>query len=413
MPEFLNLLPPEEALATWLPHVTHRVEAETVATADAWGRVLAADVRAPHPMPPFDRSAVDGYAVRAADTYGASESLPAYLTVIGEVPMGAAAAFALEAGQAALIHTGGMLPPGADAVVMVEYTQQVRPGEVEILRPVAVGENVLVQGEDVAAGAVVLPAGRRLRAAEIGGLMALGVVEVPVARRPVVGVIATGDEIVPPEAEPAPGQVRDVNTYTLRAEVQRAGGVARVYGIIPDRPEALAKVAAQALQECDVVVVTAGSSASTRDMTAEVLDALGEPGVLVHGVNTKPGRPTILAAAHGKPVVGLPGNPVSALVNVGLFVLPVMGVLQGETPRPAPLLPVRLAVNLPSSSGREDWWPVRLRRTAEGWEAEPIFFKSNLIFTLARADGLLKVPADATGLAAGALAEVKVLSYHL
>ena len=409
MPEFLNLLPPEKALEIWLPHVTHRLEAEAVATAEAWGRVLAADVLAPHPMPPFDRSAVDGYAVRAADTYGASESLPAYLAVVGEVPMGAAASFTVEGGQAALIHTGGMLPPGADAVVMVEYTQRARPGEVEVLKPVAVGENVLLEGEDVAAGAVVVPAGRRLRAAEIGGLMALGVLEVQVARRPVVGVIATGDEVVPPAAEPAPGQVRDVNTYTLSAEVRRVGGVPRVYGIVPDRPEALAEVAGRALQECDLVVITAGSSASTRDMTAEVLDGLGAPGVLVHGVNSKPGRPTILAVAEGKPVVGLPGNPVSALVNVGLFVLPVLGLLQGETPRPEPLLPVRLTVNLPSAAGREDWWPVRLHHTPEGWEAEPIFYKSNLIFTLARADGLLKVPADATGLPAGAMAEVKLL----
>ncbi len=409
MPEFLNLLPPEQALGTWLPRATHRVAAERVATAEAWGRVLASDVLAPHPMPPFDRSAVDGYAVRAADTYGASESLPAYLTVIGEVPMGAAASFTVEAGQAALIHTGGMLPPGADAVVMVEYTQQARPGEVEILRPVAVGENVLLEGEDVAAGAVVLPAGRRLRAAEIGGLMALGVVEVQVARRPVVGVIATGDEVVPPETDPAPGQVRDVNTYTLSAEVRRAGGVPRAYGIIPDRPEALAEVAGRALQECDLVVITAGSSASTRDMTAEVLDGLGAPGVLVHGVNSKPGRPTILAVAEGKPVVGLPGNPVSALVNVGLFVLPALALLQGETPHPEPLLPARVTVNLSSAAGREDWWPVRLRHTPAGWEAEPIFYKSNLIFALARADGLLKVPADATGLPAGAMAEVKLL----
>ena len=409
MPEFLHLLPPEEALQTWLQAVSHRMAAETVPAAEAWGRVLAEDVLAPHPMPPFDRSAVDGYAVRAADTYGASDALPAYLAVVGEVPMGAAPDFGLQPGQAALIHTGGMLPPGADAVVMVEYTQQARPGEVEILKAVAVGDHVIAEGEDVAAGAVVFPAGRRLRAAEIGGLMALGVLQVAVARRPVVGIIATGDEVVPPEADPAPGQVRDINTYTLSAEVRRAGGVLHPYGIVPDRPEALAAAASQALQACDLVAVTAGSSASTRDMTAEVLDGLGEPGVLVHGVNTKPGRPTILAVAAGKPVIGLPGNPVSALVNVGLFVLPALAHLQRETPRPRPLLPARLIVNLPSASGREDWWPVRLRRAADGeWEAEPIFYKSNLIFALARADGLLKIPADATGLAAGETAGVLV-----
>ncbi len=408
MVEFLHLLPPDEALQTWLEAVNHRTAAETVPAAEALGRVLAADVLAPHPMPPFDRSAVDGYAVHAADTYGASDALPAYLEVVGEVPMGATPDFQLARGQAALIHTGGMLPPGADAVVMVEYTQQSRTGEVEILKAVAVGDNVIAEGEDLAAGAVVFPQGTRLRAAEIGGLMALGILEIGVARQPVVGIIATGDEVVPPEAAPAMGQVRDINTYTLAAKVARAGGIPKPYGIVPDRPEALAAAAAEALQACDMVVVTAGSSASTRDMTAEVLDGLGAPGVLVHGVNTKPGRPTILAVAKGKPVIGLPGNPVSALVNVGLFVLPALAHLQGEKPRPKPLLPARLTVNLPSASGREDWWPVRLRRTPAGWEAEPIFYKSNLIFALARADALLKVPAGATGLAAGEMAEVRL-----
>lgn len=410
MPEFLHLLPPEEALARWLAAVTHRVEAEPVATAEAAGRVLRQPIVAPHPMPPFDRSAVDGYAVRAADTYGASESLPAYLEVVGEVPMGAAPNFTIGPGQAALIHTGGMLPPGADAVVMVEYTQVSREGEVEVLRPVAVGEHVLTRGEDVAAGEQVLPAGIRLRAAEIGGLMALGVVEVPVARRPRVGIISTGDEVVPPTTEPGPGQVRDVNTYTLAAVVREGGGEPVTYGIVPDDPEALRRVAVEALAACDMVVVTAGSSASVRDMTAGVLHGLGEPGVLVHGVNTKPGRPTILAVAAGKPVLGLPGNPVSALVNSYLFVVPALARLQGLThPRPRPVVRARVTLNLPSEAGREDWWPVRLRPTPQGWAAEPIFYQSNLIFRLVEADGLLKVPADATGLAPGEEAEVLLL----
>lgn len=407
MPEFLQLLPPEEARQRWLPHLSHRLPSETVPTAQALGRVTAEPITAPHPMPPFPRSSVDGFAVRAADTYGASESLPAYLAVVGEVPMGAAAPFRVGPGQAALIHTGGMLPEGADAVVMVEYTQQAREGEVEILRPVAVGDNILALGEDIAQGDLVLPPGVRLRAAEIGGLMALGVVQIPVIRKPRVGILSTGDEVVPPEAVPGPGQVRDVNTYTLSAQVQRWGGVPETYGILPDRPGVLEEAARRALDECDMVVVTAGSSASVRDMTAEVLDALGEPGVLVHGVATKPGRPTILAVAEGKPVVGLPGNPVSALVNTALFVRPALERLLGlQVWRPRPVLRARVTVNLPSEAGREDWWPVRLRATPAGWEAEPIFYKSNLIFRLVEADALLKVPADATGIAAGEEAEV-------
>ncbi len=411
MPEFLYLLPPKEAAQTWLERVTHRTEAETIPSAEALGRVTAEDVLAPHPMPPFDRSGVDGYAVRAADTYGASESLPAYLEIVGEVPMGAPPKFRIGAGQAALIHTGGMLPEGADAVVMLEYTQRSREDEVEVLKAVSKGEEVIIKGEDLAEGAVVIPRGARLRAAEIGGLMALGILEVKVARRAVVGIIATGDEVVPPSGTPAAGQVRDINSYTLAAEVQRGGGVPRQYGIVPDDPKALAETVGRALNECDMVVVTAGSSASTRDMTADVLDSYGPPGVLVHGVNTKPGRPTILSVtAAGKPLVGLPGNPVSALVNMDLFVIPALDRLHGlQIRRPKPTLKARLTVNLPSAAGREDWWPVRLRQTDEGWEADPIFYKSNLIFSLVRADGLLKVPADATGLPAGAIAEVRLL----
>ncbi len=407
MPEFLHLLPPDMARARWLEAATHRCPAEALLTSLASGRVTAESVRAPQAVPPFPRSEVDGYAVRAADTYGASEALPAYLEVCGEVTMGVAPTFTVRPGQAALIHTGGMLPDGADAVVMVEYTQLSRAGEVEILRPVAVGDGVIAAGEDVQAGAEVIPAGVRLRPAEIGALMALGVTTVRVARRPRVAILSTGDEVVPPEVTPQPGQVRDVNSYTLSALVAQAGGEAVLYGIVRDEREALMATARRAFAECDALVVTAGSSASARDITAEVLHALGAPGVLVHGVNTKPGRPTILGAAEGKPLAGLPGNPVSALVNAGLFVVPMVAHLQGVTRiRPAPLVRARVTVNLASEAGREDWWPVRLRATPTGWEADPIFYKSNLIFRLVEADGLLKVPADATGLALGEEADV-------
>ncbi len=407
MPEFLQLVPPDVARARWLNAVTHRCPATSIPTADADGRVLASDILAPDPVPAFPRSEVDGYAVRAADTYGASEALPAYLTVIGEVTMGSTTSLTLGPAQAALIHTGGMLPAGADAVVMVEYTQVSRSGEVEILRPVAVGENTIAIGEDVAQGAEVLPAGLRLRPADLGALMALGITTVQVAQKPRVAVLSTGDELVSPDQVPEPGQIRDVNSYTLKALIARAGGEAILYGIVPDERQALESSVRRAFVACDALVVTAGSSASTRDITAEVLHGLGQPGVLVHGVATKPGRPTILGVADGKPLVGLPGNPVSALVNAGLFVVPMVETLQGLTrPRRAPVVRARVTLNLPSEAGREDWWPVRLHAGPEGWMAEPIFYKSNLVFRLVEADGLLKVPADATGLALGEKAEV-------
>ena len=425
MPEFLTLLPPDEARALLLSHLaTPLPDSVSMDSFLALGRVLASDVVAPHPLPEFPRSTVDGYAVRAADTFGASESLPAYLTLIGEIPMGAPASLTLAPAQCALIHTGGMLPVGADAVVMLEYTQLVgagsprpdrmRQSEIEIARAVAVGENVISIGEDVRAGQVVLPRGTLLREAEIGGLMALGLTEARVARKPRVGLISSGDEVVEPNQPAGPGQVRDINSYTLAALVTHGGGEPVRYGIVKDDFPVLQAMARKALAECDAVVITAGSSASTRDMTAYVIRTLGEPGVLVHGINTRPGKPTILGAANGKAVIGLPGNPVSALVNGFLFVAPVIEKLLGALHRPRPTVMARLTVNLASQAGREDWWPVKLLPSpvigrgagGEGLQADPIFGKSNLIFTLAAADGLLRIPPDATGLSAGETVEV-------
>jgi molybdopterin molybdotransferase len=325
--------------------------------------------------------------------------------------MGAAPALSVESGQCALIHTGGMLPPGADAVVMLEYTQSARAAEVEIQRAVAAGENVIRIGEDVAEGQIVIPRGVRLRPAEIGGLMALGRINLRVANILQIGLISSGDEIVPPATSPRPGQVRDINSYTLAALVRQAGGEPRFYGIVPDTFDALKETAAQALAECDMVLITAGSSASTRDMTADVIATLGTPGVLVHGINTRPGKPTILGVCGGKAVIGLPGNPVSALVNGYLFVVPVIEKLLGiPVGRPKASVRATLTVNLASQAGREDWQPVRLIPAEGGWLAEPVFGKSNLIFSLAAADGLLKIQPDATGLSAGETVDVFLMN---
>ncbi|HET9588852.1 MAG TPA: molybdopterin-binding protein, partial [Anaerolineales bacterium] len=316
MPEFLTLLPPDEARALLFSQLPGPIlDSESIDVSSSLGRVLAEDVIAPHPLPDFRRTTVDGYVVRARDTFGASDSLPAYLELIGEVPMGDAPAFELGTGQCALIHTGGMLPAGADAVVMLEYTQTARENEVEVFRAVAEGENVIRVGEDVAEGQIVQAKGGLIRPAEIGGLTALGILKVSVVRKVIVGLISTGDEVVHPSQSPRPGQVRDVNSFTLAALVEKSGGIAKGYGIMPDQFEALRDAAANALSECDMVLITAGSSASTRDMTAEVIRSLGEPGVLVHGINTRPGKPTILGVCNGQAVIGLPGNPVSALVN--------------------------------------------------------------------------------------------------
>jgi len=409
MPEFLRLVSPAEALAKWLkalPESASR-EIENLDTPSALGRVLAEDVVAPHPLPSFARSTVDGYAVRAEDTFGAGPSAPSYLRLVGEVPMGRISDIHLQTGQAALVHTGGAIPDGANAVVMLEDTQTVPGGEIEVLGALGIGKNVIRLGEDIQQGEKVLEIGQRLRPQEIGGLMALGRTRVSVFRRPRVAILSTGDEVVPAEAEPRPGQVRDINSHTLAALVLRSGGEPIPFGILPDDPEALFQAAQGAKASSDLIIITAGSSASARDNTAEVVRRLGSPGVLVHGLSIKPGKPAILGVVDGSPVIGLPGNPVSALVVAGLLVTPMLRRLGGDNrPVIAAAIPARLAVNVPSEAGREDYIPARLEGSPEGWIADPVFGKSNLIFTLVRADGLIRIPANTTGLPEGSRVDV-------
>ncbi|HET7090386.1 MAG TPA: gephyrin-like molybdotransferase Glp [Anaerolineae bacterium] len=409
MPELFTVLTPSAAIQKLLDHLPPSAGADVVPLHEALDRVIAESPVAPGALPAFPRSAMDGYAVRAADTFGASESLPAYLTVAGESPMGQAPAFEIDKGQAAIIHTGGMLPKGADGVVMIERTQKARENEIEVLRAIAVGENVIQIGEDVKAGEALLPAGHRLRPQDLGGLAAAGITQVRVARRPRVAILATGDEVVPADKEPAPGQVRDVNTYSIAGLVKRAGGAPMPCGIVPDDFDALYHAARSALDGSDALVLSAGSSVSARDMTSRVIDRLGKPGVLVHGVSIKPGKPTILAMCDGKPVFGLPGNPVSALVVADLFLTRTLWRMQGLA-QPAIYRSVhaRLTRNVASTPGREDYIQVKLvERGGELW-AEPVLGKSNLIFTLVKADGLMVVPLDANGVQEGELVEVRV-----
>lgn len=410
MPELFTVVTAAEAAARLARHVAPLARAERVGLLDALDRVLAEDIAAPADLPAFARATMDGFAVRAADTYGASEGLPAYLELCGEAPMGRAPDVRVGVGQAARIHTGGMLPPGSDAVVMVEHTQQLDERTVEVLRPVAVGEHVIAAGDDVRAGAALFARGHRLRPQDIGGLAAAGLTSIPVAARPRVAILASGDEILPADQTPGPGQVRDVNTYTVAALVRRAGGEPAPCGIAPDSRPALARMAAAALAGADALIISAGSSVSTRDITAAVIAELGPPGILVHGVSIHPGKPTILAAAGGTPVFGLPGNPVSAIIAFDLFVTPALLQLQGCGSRPpSASAQARLTNNVASLPGREDFVPARLeRRDGELWAA-PVFGKSNLIFTLAHADGLLHVPLDTAGLYAGDAVRVRLL----
>ncbi|MYD94804.1 MAG: molybdopterin molybdenumtransferase MoeA [Chloroflexi bacterium] len=405
---FFQIATPDEALARLFEHLPGVPGSERIGLDAALGRVTTAPLAAPEDSPSFARSAMDGYAVRAADTYGASEGLPAFLAVDGEVPMGAAATRPVQPGTAQLIHTGGMLPPQADAVVMVEYTQPVDETSVEVLRPAAPGQHVIQAGEDLAAGDPLLPAGHQLRAQDLGVLAALGITEIVAALRPLVGVLSSGDEVVPADATPAPGQVRDVNATTLSALARQAGADVRDFGVAPDVRSELERRTREALNTCDLVVISAGSSVSTRDMTAEVIGNLGTPGVLAHGIAVKPGKPTIVALADGKPVFGLPGNPVSAMVVFGLVVVPTIRRLLGTgSANEPPRRRARLARSLASQTGRIDFVPAALQlRDDELW-ATPVLGPSNLIATLVRASGLIRIPLDAGGLPEGAWVDVE------
>lgn len=417
MNEFLRLSSPSDALNSFFDQI-HAISLpiDTIRTEEAMGRVVAVDVLASHPMPEFSRSAVDGYAVRARDTHGASDSQPAYLNLVGEIRMGETAKPLVREADCYLIHTGGMLPENATAVVMKEDTQAV-DDLIEVFRAVGTGDNVIHAGEDLQEGVVAVQAGTLMGPAAIGGCMALGVMNIQVKKRPRVGIISSGDEVIHPAQRPALGKVRDVNSYSLAALVQRAGGEPVLYGIVSDDAVSLASRVTKGIRECDVVIITAGSSASARDITAKVVDSLGHPGVIVHGLNIRPGKPTILGVVDGKAVIGLPGNPISALVVAGLIVRPVIRKILGVG-QPA-LHGVVLAqnmTNIHSQAGREDWVTARLAPLPDPqqnkfvrYQVEPILGKSNMIFTLVGADGLLYIPADVTGYQAGDIVEVVLL----
>jgi molybdopterin molybdotransferase len=403
--EFLELVSLPEAVSSLIEALPARIHAaKEIDTSAAIGRVLAGDVTASEDMPGFTRSQMDGYAVRAADTFGASEGLPAYLELAGEVPMGTAPDIQVEAGGAARISTGGVLPCGADAVVMVENTE-LSGSTVEVVKAVAPGENTVAADEDITRGSRLFASGRVLGPAELGALAGLGISHVLVFDLPVVGIISTGDELVAVEASPGPGQVRDLNSTALAAAVTAAGCVPRPYGIVGDDLESLLAAARMALEECDALLVSGGSSAGVRDITLEVLDALGEPGVLIHGIYLKPGKPTLVAVCDGKPALGLPGNPASALAVFRELAAPLLAHLRGEELAPWRSAPCTVEAvmerSVASATGRLELVPVSMRVEGDTLVASPVLGKSSLIGTLVRADGQVRIGEGAEGVEKG------------
>lgn len=386
------------------------IDLEMVPLTKALNRFLAKDITSPEALPPFCRSTMDGYAVRARDTFGCSESEPALLSVIGEIPMGTSGqVFCLKPGQVASIWTGGELAAKADAVVMIEYSNVLDLETIEVFRAVAPGENVILAGEDFEKGAVVLHKGRPLRPQDLGVLAGLGITEVPVFRKPVVGIISNGDELVEPKNKLAPGKIRDINTTTLSALVSEAGGIPLPLGIINDDFTAMLDACKKALANpVDILLLSGGSSVGKRDFTLAVFNEIDGTDLLAHGVAIRPGKPTILAQNNNCALFGLPGHVASAMVVFYLFVRPLLRKFSGAAHEGMRRIMATTGEQIPSAIGREEYVRVRLMLTDDSLQpvAFPVYGKSGLLKTLVAADGLLMIARDCEGLDKGENATV-------
>ncbi len=384
---------------------------ECVPITDAVTRVLARDIISGEDLPGFERSTVDGYALSAKDTFGASESLPTPFNVVGELRMGEVPHFGLNRGECALISTGGMLPEGADAVVMIEYSQMVGDSVVEVSRPVSTLENVILPDDDVKSGQIVLHQGARLRPQDLGVLAALGVSQVPVFNKPRAAIISTGEEIVDISQKPKPGQIRDINSYTLGG-LCATSGVEPIYlGITGDRFEDLKGLIEKGVSQTDVVLLSGGSSVGIKDFTLDAFLSLQGVEIVAHGVSISPGKPTIIARKENKTLWGLPGHPVSAMIIFDVFLRWLFGRLCGCSRSAEHVnhsLEAELDRNIESASGREDYIRVKLTHSEGRWLARPILGKSGLISTMVEADGVIRIDMNTEGLYRGEKVKVRL-----
>jgi molybdopterin molybdotransferase len=403
--DFFRVISPEalcRLLATFPP-----VAGEEIPVNRSVDRVVATTIVSPENLPMVHRSSMDGFAVHAEDTFGASEANPAYLENKAQLKIDELSTTPLERGECMSITTGGTLPPGGNAVVMVEHTQDLGAGTIEIRKSVAPGDNVMLAGEDVARDAPILVRGQRLRPQEIGLLAALGITSVTVFQQVRAGIISTGDELVDMHTTPRPGQVRDVNTSTLACLLTKAHAQVHPYGLVKDDLASIVAMLEQGLAENDVLFISGGSSVGTRDLTIEAILSLPDSEILAHGVSISPGKPTILARVGGKPIMGLPGQVTSAQVVMLVFGCPLIDHLEGNTrawdTSLRPQVPATLASNVPSKQGREDYIRVKLVETTpkEPLQAVPRTGKSGLLKTLVQCDGLVRIPAESEGLLAG------------
>jgi molybdopterin molybdotransferase len=410
----------EDALKILYKHLIFSdLPREEVSISSALGRILAEDISSPINLPEFDRSTMDGYAVRSTDTFGAAELRPALLEVVGDIVMGTLPDKPIAKGEVMKIATGGALPEGSDAVVMFEHTQPLNATSIEIVKPVAPFENVVQTGDDIKKDELILNRGHRMRPQDISALAALGITRISALRRPRVAIISTGNEIVPADSTPGPGQIRDSNSYNLEGLISQTGGVPAKKGIIRDEYVRLRETLNAAISDSDLVLMTGGSSVGTADLTARVINDAGHPGVLVHGVSIRPGKPLaigLVSSPHGHvPVFGLPGHPAAVSICFEIFVRPLLCRMSGEIPNPVlegvpaiRTIKARLARSVVSSPGREDHVRVTLEKRDDVLWARPLFGASGLISTMLKAVGTVVIPAAKIGIETGEEVEVRL-----
>ena len=407
---------PDKAIQLLKSHLNlellHQKNREKIKIIDALDRVLSQNISTDINLPGFNRSTMDGYAIKAEDSFGASDSLPAYLKIVGEIDMGCKPEFKLNVGEAVKISTGGMLPVGSNAVVMLEYSEQIDEKNIEIRKSVAPWENVVRKDEDLTAGKTILKKGHKIRPQDIGILAGIGRLKIEVYKKPRIAIISTGNEIVPANEVPDFGQVRDINSYTLGACLLEMQAIPIYKGIVKDEKLILEKKIKETIQkkEADAIIISGGSSVGSRDITLEVLSRLGKPGILVHGVSVKPGKPTIIAVVDDMPIFGLPGHPVSAMIIFDLFLKPLLRWFEGSNDELIynKQIKAEIDANISSDSGREEYIRVALYEKAGKFFAKPILGKSGLISNMVLASGLVKIDLNVEGLVKGTSVKVNL-----
>ena len=412
----LNVTTPEKAIQLLKNHLNletyKQKNRENINIKDALNRILSKNIQTLINLPGFNRSTMDGYAVKAEDSFGASDSLPSYLKMIGEIQMGCRPEFKIDLGETAKISTGGMLPEGANAVMMLEYTEQIDNISIEVRKSVSPWENVVREDEDLKAGEIILKKGHKLRPQDIVALAGRGKANIETYKKPKIAIISTGNEIIPIQNKPQIGQVRDINSYTLGTCVEEAQGIPIYKGIIGDENYLLERKIRETIDKdkVEVVMISGGSSIGSRDVTLDVLNKLGKPGVLIHGVSVKPGKPTIIAVTNNIPIFGLPGHPVSAMIIFDLFIRPLINWLQGSDYDydSKKKIEATLISNVASDPGREEYIRVFLYKKEGKFYAKPILGKSGLISTMVQASGLIKIGLNIEGLENGSKVAVRL-----